>query len=107
MRGVAKATIMGNLTGDPEVREFDTDNGPIKKAEFSVAVNKRDDKVLFARCEAWGKLAEIVVMAKKGEPVYVESEIEDHEYQDKNGVDRKITKYRAREFRFLGGKREE
>lgn len=109
MKGYAKANIMGNLTADPEVREITTGAGEkVNKVEFSIAVSGRhEDDVMFLRCEAWGKLGEIITMAKKGEPVFIEAQIDQHNYEDDAGNKRVITRYRAREFRFLGSKGQE
>ena len=107
MKGYAKVVIMGNLTADPEKRAINSESGEITKVEFTIAVNEREDEVQFLRCEAWGKLADIICMASKGEPVFVEGNVDQQTYQDKEGNNRTITKFRAREFRFLGGKKEE
>jgi single-strand DNA-binding protein len=108
MKGYGKALIMGNLTADPEKREINSSDGePLSKVEFSVAVKEREeDEPQFLRCEAWNKLGDIVMMAKKGEPIFIEAKIDQHNYKDKEGNNRTITKYRAREFRFLGSKQQ-
>tara|TARA_Y100000361_G_C10961126_1_gene238879 strand:+ start:161 stop:487 length:327 start_codon:yes stop_codon:yes gene_type:complete len=108
MRGLAYATIAGNLTGDPEVRSLEINNEPIQKAEFTIAVNtSKDGPASFLRCEAWRGLADVVTMAKKGESVLVTAKIRQETYEDKEGKTRESIKFQVDEFRFAGGKREE
>ena len=108
MRGLSIATLAGNLTGDPEVRDIEINGETIQKAEFSIAVNpKKDGPAYFFRCEAWRGLAKVVAMAKRGEPVLITANINQQSYQDKEGQNREAIKFQVDEFRFLGGKREE
>ena len=105
MRGLAKSTITGNLTGDPEIREVSAKGETIKKAEFSIAVNtKKEGDDFFFRCEAWRGLADVAAMAKKGEPVLVTCDIVQSTWQDKEGNNRRDDRHRVDEFRFLGQK---
>jgi single stranded DNA-binding protein len=105
MRGLAKSTLTGNLTGDPEIREVSAKGETIKKAEFSIAVNtKKEGDAFFFRCEAWRGLADVACMAKKGEAVLVTCDIIQNTWQDKEGKNRRDDRHRVDEFRFLGTK---
>lgn len=76
------ATISGNLTHDPNVREH---NGK-KFASFTVAVNGTNDRVDFIRCNAFGNTAEFMEQyAKKGSKVAVTGRLHTANFE-KNGV---------------------
>ena len=97
MRGFNKATIIGNLTRDPEVRY--TVN---KKsyARFSVAVDNRyrdangeiQENTDYINVVAWGNNAEIAgKYLKKGSPVFVEGRIKTGSYDAKDGSGKRYT----------------
>lgn len=86
---VAPATVVGNVTKDPELRYTATGK---MVANFTVAINrkKKDEagqwankgKPLFKDCTAWGLVAEAVVNnIKKGDPVIVLGHYEDSSYE--------------------------
>jgi single stranded DNA-binding protein len=110
MKGYSKAMIMGNLTADPESRVIKSQGEDIEKLEFAIAVNSKrgeGEHTSFFRVEAWGKLAEVIKLATKGERVFVEATISQHSYEDDTGKNRSVTRFTAREFRFLGGNKQE
>jgi single-strand DNA-binding protein len=89
-----RATIIGNLTRDPESRA--TPSGQTV-ATFSVATNRawtnqageRQEKSEFHNVVAWGKLADIVgKYLAKGRRVYVEGRLQTREWQGQDGVKR-------------------
>lgn len=107
-----KVILIGNLTRDPVLKHTD---GGATLCSFGLAVNQKfktkagDDKekVLFANCTAWGKLAEIVAKwMKKGRPLLVEGTLENNDYEDKEGVKHKSFQITVRSVQFLGGKQE-
>lgn len=109
MAGVNKVIILGNLGSDPEIRTV----GTSKVASFSIATsesfkNKEGTKVEqteWHRIELWGALADTVEKyVKKGSSLYVEGKIKTEEYNDKEGVTRKITKIRGTSITLLGNK---
>lgn len=114
-RSLNKATIIGNLGSDPEVRAIPSG---ARVANFSVATSRQwtgrdgqqQEKTEWHRIVAWdnergAKLADIAErFLKKGDKVYVEGEIEYRQYQDKDGVTKYITEIRARELILLGGR---
>lgn len=98
MKTINKATILGNLTRDPEVKNLNNDpNGkPILVARFTVATSepaykKQDgtevpERAQFHRIVAWRGLAEVTQKyLHKGDSVYIEGQIEYSEVE-KDGV---------------------
>ncbi len=109
-RSLNKATIIGNLGSDPEIRT--TGNGS-RVAQFSVATSRQwtsasgeqQEKTEWHRIVAWSKLADVVErFLKKGDRVYVEGEIQYRSYEDKDGVTKYSTEINAREMIMLGGR---
>jgi single-strand DNA-binding protein len=92
-----RATIIGNLTRDPEVRT--TPNGQTV-ASFGVATNyswtdqsgQKQDRAEFHNIVAWGKLAEICgQFLGKGRKVYVEGRLQTREWEGQDGAKRNRT----------------
>ncbi len=112
MRGVNKATIIGNLGSDPEMK-FTASGQAV--ANFSVATNEswtgkdgqKNERTEWHRIVAWGKLAEICGQyLSKGSPVYIEGSIRTRSWEDKEGNTKYTTEIHAREIEFLSGSRE-
>ena len=84
-----KVIFMGRLTRDPEVRYGNNGNAV---AGFSLAVDrrfKRDGQPTadFFNCSAFGKTAEFCEKyLHKGSKVVLDGEIQNDNYEDKNGV---------------------
>ncbi len=96
-RSLNKATLIGNLTRDPEVRY--TPQGTAV-AQFGVATNRdwvtaqgeKKEEVQYHRIVAWSKLAELCKqLLMKGSKVYVEGRIVYRQFDGKDGVQRNIT----------------
>jgi single-strand DNA-binding protein len=109
-RSLNKATLIGNLGADPEIR---TTGGGTRVAGFSLATSRSwtdregqpQEKTEWHRIVAWDKLAEIAEQfLHKGDRVYVEGEIQYRSYEDKEGVTRYVTEIRVRELVMLGGR---
>ena len=109
-RSLNKATLIGNLGSDPDVR---TTGGGSKVAEFSIATSRRwndrngqqQEKTEWHRIVAWTALADIAERyLKKGDRVYVEGEIQYRSYEDKEGNTRYVTEINARDLIMLGGR---
>jgi single-strand DNA-binding protein len=88
-------TIIGNLTGEPELRY--TPSGQ-PTASFNVAANRRfkradgewEESVCFWRVTCWGTSAENAAESlPKGTRVVVTGRVEQREWTDKEGVTRK------------------
>ncbi len=107
-RSVNKATLIGNLGSDPEVRS--TPSG-VKVATLSVATNRQwrsrdgetQEKTEWHRVVCWDRLAELAERyMQKGERIYVEGRIEYRKWEDQQGVTRWTTEIRAMEVVLLG-----
>lgn len=90
MAGEIRTTLVGNLTGDPELR-FTPSGAAV--AGFTVAVNPRrydqdsrawvDGDPSFMRCTAWRALAENMAESlRKGDRVVVTGILGQHTWQD-------------------------
>ncbi|OGM29048.1 hypothetical protein A2801_01945 [Candidatus Woesebacteria bacterium RIFCSPHIGHO2_01_FULL_41_10] len=93
-RSLNRATLIGNLTRDPELRYTPQGTAVVT---FSVATNRQwktasgemKDEAEFHRIVAWDKLAEICSnLLKKGSKVMVEGRIQTRKWQTKEGEDR-------------------
>ena len=91
MYSLNRASIIGNLTKDPELRQ--TANGN-SVASFSVATNRRwtgsdgqpAEETEFHNVVAWGKLAEVCAeYLKKGQKVYIEGRLKTRSWEGENG----------------------
>lgn len=98
-------TIVGRLTADPESRYFESGKNV---ANFDVATDGRtkDDPSNYHKCEAWGRLAEVIMdYCKKGTLVGIVGSI-----KTQNWVDRETGKNRSKQivsidkFKFVGPK---
>lgn len=92
-----KATLIGNLTRDVELKE--TKNGQ-SVCSFAVATNRswkssegeKQEDVQFHNIVAWGKLAEICGQyLSKGKKVYVEGRLQTRDWEGEDGNKRYTT----------------
>jgi len=97
MFSLNRATIIGHLTRDPELRT--TPNGK-NVSNFSVATNKRwtdaagqtQEATEFHDIVAWGKLAEIAsTIFHKGDRSYVEGRLQTRNWEGQDGSRRSKT----------------
>jgi len=104
-----RATIIGRLTRDPEVRTTPTGQ---TVASFSVATNRvwtdnggvRQEKVEFHNCVLWGKLAEIAGQyLGKGRRAYIEGRLETRDWTGQDGVKKYRTEIVANNLIMLDG----
>ncbi len=112
-RGVNKATIIGTLGQDPDVK-YTASGSPV--VNISVATNEswkdkttgqQVEKTEWHRIVIFGKLAEIASQyLKKGSQVYFEGKIQTRKWQDQTGNDKYTTEIVANEMQMLGGKSE-
>ena len=98
MSGETTVTLVGNLTGDPELR---TTGGGATVVNFTVASTPRsydrnsgqwvDGQALFLRCSAWRDLAQHVAQSlSKGMRVIVQGRLQQRSYQAQDGSNRTI-----------------
>ncbi|MGH7541487.1 MAG: single-stranded DNA-binding protein [Gemmatimonadota bacterium] len=107
-RSLNKASIIGNLGADPEIRS--TPSGT-RVATLSVATSRRwtsrggepQEKTEWHRIVCWDRLAEICERyLNKGDRVYVEGRIEYRQWEGQDGQTRYTTEIRAFELIMLG-----
>ncbi len=104
MISLNRATIIGNLTKDPEVRY--TSNGqPV--ANFSVATNRKyknaagdlQEETEFHDVVAWGKMSEIISQfVKKGQKIYIEGRLKTRSWDAPDGSKKYKTEIIAENF---------
>ena len=91
MYSLNRATVLGNATRDPEVRQIASGQSV---CSFGVATNRswtdaagvKQEAAEFHNIVAWGKLAEICGQyLAKGRKVYVEGRMQTREWQAKDG----------------------
>ena len=86
-----KVMLIGNLTGDPELRYTPTNQavancGLATDASYTDSNGTRVKRTKFWRITAWGKLGENLVAYKhKGDAIYVEGDITAKFVTGKNG----------------------
>lgn len=103
-----KATLIGNLGADPEVRNL-PNGGTVTTLSVatSFSYKKRDtgEKITqteWHRVVAFNKLAEIMAdYLKKGSRVHIEGRLQTRKWQDSTGVDRYTTEIIAGEMNML------
>lgn len=93
-----KATIIGNLGKDPEIKLTPTGK---KKVSFSVATtrkyhdsnNELKELTSWHNIIGWGKIADIIekVNLRKGMCVYIDGEITYRSWEDQNGQHHNVT----------------
>lgn len=91
------ATFTGNLGKDAERRQV----GDQTVCNFSIAVNGRNDSVMWVECALWGKRAEaggVTEYLTKGKSVLVSGPVELDSYDGKPKL-----KLRVNELQLLGG----
>ncbi|MDO8513795.1 MAG: single-stranded DNA-binding protein [bacterium] len=97
MFSLNRATVIGNLTRDPELRY--TPNGQAV-ASFAIATNRRwknqsgemQDEVQYHEIVAWGKLGEIANQTlAKGKKAYIEGRIQTRSWEGPDGAKRNKT----------------
>lgn len=110
---INKTILIGNLGKDPETRQFDNGN---KVVNFSLATtrkynNKQGEKVdttQWHNIVIFGKQAEIAEKyLSKGSKIYLEGEIQYREYEDKEGIKRRITDIQCFNFQMLDSKKQD
>jgi single-strand DNA-binding protein len=112
MAGVNRATLLGRLGADPDLR-YTQSATPV--ASLSVATNRKyttsqnekRDETEWHRVVVWGKQAEHCnKYLTKGREVYIEGRIQTRSYEDKDGIKRYATEIVAETVQFIGGRRD-
>lgn len=97
-----KLTIIGNLTRDPEIRDF----GDSRVCNFTVAVNRRGrsdhPEADYFRVSVWNALGESCAKyLNKGKKVCVIGPVRAGVYTDRNGESRASLEIKAEDVEFL------
>ncbi len=110
-RGVNRVTLLGNLGGDPEIRQ--TQSG-ISVCTISVATSysRRDrdtnewvEETDWHRVVLFRNLADVAGRyLRKGSQVYIEGKLKTRKYQDSEGHNRYSTEVVADEMQMLGSR---
>jgi single-strand DNA-binding protein len=110
MRGYTKAIVMGNLTRDPELKYLPSGTAVVN---FTVAINRSykdhsgetKEETSFLPVVVWGKQAENCNQyLKKGRPVFIDGDLRQRSWEDKEGQKRSIVEIHAFTVQFLGGR---
>lgn len=105
-----KATLIGNLTRDPELRKT---TGGQSVASFSIATNRvftdaqgnKKDQADYHNVVAWGRLGEICAQyLTKGKKVYVDGRIQNREWTAQDGTKKYRTEIVIENMIMLDGK---
>ena len=110
MKSINKATLIGHVGRQPEIR-YTQGGAPV--ANFSLATNEywtsntgeRQERTEWHKIVAWGKLAEFCQeYVQKGSYLYIEGRIQTRNYEDRDGIKRYVTEIRANEIGLLDKK---
>ena len=106
---VNKVILIGRLGKDPELK-YTASGTPF--CRFSIATSdvwndkasgERQEKTEWHNVVVWDRLAEICNQyLTKGKQVYIEGALQTREWDDQEGIKRKITEIRARDMVMLG-----
>jgi len=110
MYSLNRATLIGNLTREPEMRQTP---GGQAVCSFSIATNRswtgndgaKQDATEFHNIVAWGKLADICGQyLAKGKKIYVEGRLQTRDWEGQDGVKRYRTEIVAENLIMLDNK---
>ena len=111
MASINRATIIGNVGRDPELR-YSAAGAAVCNITVATSRNWKDktsgekvEETEWHRVVFYDRLAEIAgEYLKKGRPVYVEGRLKTRKWQDKDGVERYTTEIVAENMQMLGGR---
>jgi len=112
MSSVNKVILLGNLGADPEVRYT---NGGTAICNLRMATTEtwndkegqRQERTEWHSVSVWGKQGEHCgAYLKKGRQAYVEGRLQSREFQDKEGVTKKVWEIQADKVVFIGSGRD-
>ena len=107
MAGLSKATIIGNLGGDPEMRytpagrAFTSFNVACSR-NYTTPEGERREETEWFRVTAWGRLAEVCSQfLSKGRRVYIEGRLSSRTWEGADGQKRFSMEITANEMQLL------
>lgn len=110
MSSVNKVILIGHLGADPELRYT---QGGQAVASMRLATSEswtdrdgqRQERTEWHSISVWGKQAESCAQhLAKGRQVFIEGRLQTREYEDKEGVTRKVWEIQADRVTFIGGR---
>ena len=113
MASINRATIIGNVGSDPELR-YTPSGAAVCNVTVATSRNWKDkasgekvEETEWHRVVFYNRLAEIAgEYLKKGRSVYVEGRLKTRKWQDKDGRDVYTTEIVAEQMQMLGGREE-
>lgn len=111
--GFCKATLIGNLTRDPELKYTPQGTAICKfcvacGSKYKNKAGEMVEDVTYLNIIVWGKQGENASKyLSKGRPVFIEGRISIREYEAQDGQKKKITEVVAETVLFLGGGKDE
>ena len=113
MASVNKATIIGNVGRDPELKYLPSGDA-IANIAVATSYKKKDKNTgeqteitEWHRVSFFGRIAEVVGQyVKKGSSIYVEGRLQTRKYTDKDGIERYATEIVAEQMQMLGGRQD-
>lgn len=111
MAGLNKATVIGNLGHDPEIR-YTQGGTAVSNLRVGVTERRKDgdnwaDHTEWFSIVCFGKTAENATkFLKKGRQIYVEGRLQTRNWTDKEGQTRYTTEIIANQLLFLGSARD-
>ena len=109
-RGVNKVILIGNLGGDPEVKQISSGS---TVANVTLATNEswtdksgsKQERTEWHRLVFWNKLAEIVGQyLKKGSKIYCEGRLQTRQWENKEGSKMYTTEINVTNMQMLDGR---
>jgi single-strand DNA-binding protein len=109
-RGVNKVILIGNLGGDPEVKQI---SSGATVANATLATNEswtdksgsKQERTEWHRLAFWNKLAEIVGQyLKKGSKIYCEGRLQTRQWENKEGGKLYTTEINVTDMQMLDGR---
>ncbi len=97
MYSLNRATVLGNCTKDPEVKQIASGQsvcsfGVATNRNWTDAAGQKQEAVEFHNVVAWGKLAEICGQyLGKGRKVYIEGRLQTRQWEAQDGTKRSTT----------------
>lgn len=109
--GLNKVLLIGNLGADPELRYLPSGTAVLSLRLATtvsyMAGSERKERTEWHRVSVWNKRAEgLNKVLSKGSRLFIEGEIRNNTYEDKDGVKRYNYDISAREIILLGGRNE-
>ncbi len=114
MAAYNKVILVGNLTGDPEVRRIGGSGTAVCTLRLAIDDSYQNrngekvDRAVFVDCDVWDKQAENCQrFLSKGSPVLVDGRLQMDTWQDRDtGANRSKLKVRAERVQFLSSRRD-